>query len=121
MKQVCLIVPPTLDRFSELLILKFDKNLIERVLEFYRFSLYVRGMCGKVELVRQTDQLCPLLIETFHCTSHSPVVRCVTVNQIVDDRKVDGCMLETFLIRSNKTSFSSVVNIKNTSASQIQR
>jgi hypothetical protein len=53
MEQVCLIISSALNTLSELLILKLDKNLIERVLEFYRFSLDVRGMCEKVELVCQ--------------------------------------------------------------------
>jgi hypothetical protein len=65
-KHVGLVVSSALDTLSELLILKFDKNLIEGVLEFYRFSLDVRGVCGKVELGRQTDQLCTLLVETPH-------------------------------------------------------
>jgi hypothetical protein len=44
---------------------KNDKNLIKGVLEFYGFSLYVRGVCGHAELVRQTDQLCTLLVKHF--------------------------------------------------------
>jgi hypothetical protein len=59
MEQVCFIISSVLNALSELLILKLDKNLIERVLEFYRFSLDVRGMCEKAELVCQTDQLRP--------------------------------------------------------------
>jgi hypothetical protein len=75
-----------------------DENLIEGVLEFYGFSLYVRGVCQHVELVRQTDQLCTLLVKTLHRKSESPVVLRVTVDQIIDDWKVDGGMFETFLI-----------------------
>jgi hypothetical protein len=55
MEQVCFIISSALNAVSEFLILKLDKNLIERVLELYRFSLDVRGV-GRLSLSEEKQE-----------------------------------------------------------------